>query len=448
MLKQYRMVIIGLLFMLTAIAATTLISLENGKPTEDTKVKTASLETEKDPLPEMFQNSPALTLASNDWQSVTSARAGGMVLAGQAETAHAAEEEGETQPETTETEGQEETQETEEISAETETEPETETEGSRFDGYVLPVVDVYLNIRDTPSTDGAIVGKLYVGSMAEIVEQADGWTRIHSGTVDGYVNNDYIVTGKEAEQKALEDGRLTGTVTEGGLRVRENPSTDADVLNIVGEGDTFDVVEEIEGWVAIEYSSDTVAYLAGDYVNVEFELGEAVSIEEELEAIRLAEEAAAKKAAEEAAAIAEAKAKAEERLAASTAIDTIQGDSYDASYDDTYLLASLVHMESGNEPYEGKLAVANVVLNRLKSGYGSNISEVIYAKGQFSGANTGALASRLAKGPNDESMRAAAEALSGVNNIGDYRNFISLGRANFGVYSEYTVIGNHCFYKR
>ena len=200
--------------------------------------------------------------------------------------------------------------------------------------------------------------------------------------------------------------------------------------------------------MAIRYSEDTVAYLASDYVDVEFELGKAISIEEELEAIRKAEEEAARKAAEEARAIEEAKAKAAERLANSQVVETVMTEAYSASYDDTYLLACLVHMEAGAEPYEGKLAVANVVLNRLKSGYGSTISEVIYAKGQFTGANTGALANRLAKGPNDECMQAAVEALSGVNNIGDYRNFISLGWANCESYSQYTIIGNHCFYKR
>jgi spore germination cell wall hydrolase CwlJ-like protein len=73
---------------------------------------------------------------------------------------------------------------------------------------------------------------------------------------------------------------------------------------------------------------------------------------------------------------------------------------------------------------------------------------VIYARGQFSGANTGALAARLAKGPNESSIRAAVEALSGINNIGDYKHFLTLRIAKYSAYSEYTIIGNHCFYKR
>ena len=287
-----------------------------------------------------------------------------------------------------------------------------------------------------------------MGAMAKIVEQSGEWTKISSGTVEGYVNNEYIVTGIEAEELARQDGRMVATVLENGINVRENPGMDADVLNIAGQGEQYEVAEEAEGWVGIRYSENITAYMSADYVSVDFLLGEAISIEEEREQIRKAEEEAARKAAEQAQAQEEAKARAAERLANSQPVDTVITEGYSASYDDTYLLACLVHMEAGAEPYEGKLAVANVVLNRLKSGYGSTISEVIYAKGQFTGANTGALASRLAKGPNDECLQAAVEALNGVNNIGDYRNFIGLGWANYGSYSSYTIIGNHCFYKR
>lgn len=333
-------------------------------------------------------------------------------------------------------------------------EPEEETaeeptaEPSEFDGYVLPVVDVYLNIRDQPSTEGTVLGKLYVGSMAKIIEVDGKWTKISSGSVEGYVSNEYIVTGTAAEELARQDGRIVATVLGNGINVRENPGLDADVLNIAGEGEQFEVAEEADGWIGIRYTGDITAYMSADYVSVDFMLGEAISIEEEREAIRKAQEEAERKAAEQARAQEEAKARAAERLANSQPVDTVITEGYNANYDDAYLLACLVHMEAGAEPYEGKLAVANVVLNRLKSGYGSTISEVIYAKGQFTGANTGALANRLAKGPNDECLRAASEALAGVNNIGDYRNFIGVRSANYGAYSSYTIIGNHCFYKR
>lgn len=324
----------------------------------------------------------------------------------------------------------------------TEAEPEVlmgAEEASELDGYVLPTVEEYMNIRSIPSTDGEIVGKLYVGAKAKIIEEEAEWYKIQSGSVEGYVYKSYTVTGKEAEDHAFENGYVVCKVLTGGLRVRENPGTDADVLDMVAEGEEFSIVELIDGWVAVDFEGDT-AYLSSDYVSVDYDLGEAISIEEEQAAIQAAAEEAARLERERQEAAAAV-------IANSKVMETVQRDSISASDEDIYLLACLVHMEAGWEPYEGQLAVANVVLNRLRAGYGSSISEVIYAKGQFSGANTGALAGILAQGPNESCITAAVEALSGLNNIGDYRNFIAAGRASCGSYSEYTMIGNHCFYK-
>ncbi|WP_221469278.1 cell wall hydrolase [Cohnella nanjingensis] len=81
---------------------------------------------------------------------------------------------------------------------------------------------------------------------------------------------------------------------------------------------------------------------------------------------------------------------------------------------DLALLAKLVEVEAGNEPYEGKLAVANVVLNRVSRGYADTIKGVIYASGQFPPARNGQLAKETAS---KESIKAAKAALSGVNNV-------------------------------
>lgn len=441
MLKQYRMAVIGASCLMTALVATSLMSLENEKPTEDTEYILRAVKMVEDTEAEVVKNNSVVLTQSNWYLSA----------------AKSAERIVPFSTEQTDTQNVAEVSAAEDTSTETPVQTEnvseqetTVMEVSPFDGYVLPNVDVYLNIRETPSVDGKIVGKLYVGSAAKIKEVVDGWTLITSGSVEGYVSNDYIITGKEAETAALEEGKLVAKVTDGGLRVRKEPSLDADILTLAAAGDTFEIVEQLEGWVGIEYSSDTVAYISADYVNADFELGKAISIEEELAAMQAAREEAAIKAAEEEAAKQRAREQNVQVAEASVSSDipTVTGASINAEYDDTYLLACLIHMEAGGEPYEGKLAVANVVLNRMKQGYGSSIPEVIYAKGQFSGANTGALASRLAKGPNDECMRAAQEALAGVNNIGDYIFFIALRRANYNSYSEYTIIGGHCFYKR
>lgn len=108
---------------------------------------------------------------------------------------------------------------------------------------------------------------------------------------------------------------------------------------------------------------------------------------------------------------------------------------------DAYLLGAIIQCESDGEPYEGKLAVGSVVLNRVKSSYFPNtISGVIYQSGQFSPVASGRLAYRLEAGVNSSCLQAAQEVLNGNITL----NCLYF-RTNNG-FIEGTVIGNHVFY--
>ena len=108
---------------------------------------------------------------------------------------------------------------------------------------------------------------------------------------------------------------------------------------------------------------------------------------------------------------------------------------------DAYLLGAIIQCEADGEPYEGKLAVASVVLNRVKSSHFPNtVAGVIYQSGQFSPVASGRYALRLEQGVNSTCMQAAQEALGGTITI-DALFF----RTNNGIVQG-TVIGNHVFY--
>lgn len=311
-----------------------------------------------------------------------------------------------------------------------ETEPETQPV-SPYENKFMVNVNEYLNIRSSASEEAEIVGKLYAGSGGDILEKGEQWTRISSGSVEGYVSNDYILTGADAENKANEVGTLTALVTGDNIRIRETPDSESRIYGLADVNDEYVCQSQQEGWVQIEYDGGS-AYISSEFVNVEMKVGKAVSIEEER--ARIAAEAKAQQ-----------KTVQEERFEES--VQTVQTESYDISYDDAYLLACLVNAEAGSEPYEGKLATANIVLNRLRGGrYGSTISDVIYAPGQFSVVRLGTFAAALSSGPNSQSVQAANEALSGVNNVPSYTSFCALSHANYGAYNSYSVIGNQVFY--
>jgi N-acetylmuramoyl-L-alanine amidase len=78
------------------------------------------------------------------------------------------------------------------------------------------------------------------------------------------------------------------------------------------------------------------------------------------------------------------------------------------------LLARLVRAEAQTEPFEGKIAVACVVLNRVESSqFPDTIKEVIYEPGQFQPVSNG----EIHEPADEESIAAVKEALSEKRNI-------------------------------
>lgn len=100
-----------------------------------------------------------------------------------------------------------------------------------------------------------------------------------------------------------------------------------------------------------------------------------------------------------------------------------------ADADDLRLMAALIYCEAGSEPYEGKLAVGAVVMNRVRSGaYPNSVSGVIYASGQFTPAVNGKVARVYNNGKIPESCyQAAQEAMAGASNVGDATHFRRAG---------------------
>ncbi len=288
-------------------------------------------------------------------------------------------------------------------------------------------VQEFLYVRASGDENSEIVGKLYRGAVADIVERGDVWTHIVSGNVDGYVMNSYCLFGTDAMNYAAANFDMEADIQANGLRIRRDASTDGSVIAAVSTGTTLTVDTEaatVDGWVAVSYGGET-GYVSAEYVTTEMALGEAITIEEEQAAIARAEE--------------------EKAAAAASQVQsqgTVQNQSVAASVDDVTLLAALIQCEAGNEPYEGQLAVGAVVMNRVRSGrYPGSIYEVIYQAGQFPPAGKGYVANKISNGVKSSCLQAAQEAINGMDNTGGAMSFRRASSGHPGV-----VIGNHVFY--
>ena len=183
---------------------------------------------------------------------------------------------------------------------------EAKAEEETFKSLVIAQVNNYVNVRDLPSEDGNIVGKLYDKSVGVFIEEENGWYKIESGSVTGYVKGEYCVTGEAAVELAKKVGTRIATVTTTTLKVREQPSTDSSVLGLVPIEDELLVTEELDGWVKINIEEGD-GYVSTDYVTLSTEFVKAESKAEEEARLKKAEEE--RKAAEAAAAASQAKKK-------------------------------------------------------------------------------------------------------------------------------------------
>ena len=172
---------------------------------------------------------------------------------------------------------------------------------------VVAQVNDYINVRADADAESDIVGKLYNGSVAKVLGRTgNGWARVRSGDVTGYIREEYVATGDTAQQLADSVTTKKAVVTTETLRVRAAAQADSDVITLIGQGQTLDILEEADGWYKVN-TEDGEGYISADFADVEDVYPEAVSRAQEeaeeaaAEASRKAEEEAAKAASNAAA---------------------------------------------------------------------------------------------------------------------------------------------------
>lgn len=145
-------------------------------------------------------------------------------------------------------------------------------------------------IRSAPDENSDWVGKLYSNSTAEVLEYLDGWIKIRSGTAEGYVPADTLITGEDARGCAQEYENSTATVTAYSLNVRDGQGTDAQILTQIGQGEEYMITgDAVDGWYPVKVG-EIDGWVSGDYIETETSYSYGETREEEEQ--RIAEEKA------------------------------------------------------------------------------------------------------------------------------------------------------------
>lgn len=167
---------------------------------------------------------------------------------------------------------------------------------SEYANFAIADVDNYVNVRNQPSTEGEIVGKIFDGAVAEVLCKAgenNEWFQITSGNVEGYIKAEFFIYGDEAA--AVMDQYVTkyAQVKADRLNVRKEATTDSARMGYIDNGEKVKMVEDLGEWVKVIYLDGKEGYVAKEYVLILEEYTYAKTLEEEKAEI------AAKKALEQ-----------------------------------------------------------------------------------------------------------------------------------------------------
>ena len=343
-----------------------------------------------------------------------------------------------------------------------------------------------LDIHAEANTASAVIGQVMEDGHVAILAKYNDWVQIQAGEIAGWVPAENLVETEISNEEAVAANeqviaeRTGATASEDEFFAEEEVQQDETAaLQAEASEAAQNEIEEVQtAEEAAQLEAEAQAKAAEEAARLEAEAQakaaaeEAARLEAEAQAKAAAEEAArleaeaqAKAAAEEAARLeAEAQAKAAEEAArleaeaqakaAAEEAAQLEAEAQQAalaaqaaqtaavSAEELKLLANIIYCEAGSESYVGKVAVGNVIMNRVKSASQPNtITEVVYAKGQFSPVRNGSLQRALSSDKADAACyQAAIEALAGAQPVGGKLFF----RRNNGRSGQ--VIGHHVFY--
>lgn len=134
-----------------------------------------------------------------------------------------------------------------------------------------------LNIRKEPNTSCSVIGYMTPGSSAKIVEKGAEWTKIQSGSLIGYIKNDYYFTGAQVPAYAEQIGLEKIATLNANMNIRAKASVSSARIGGAAKGTKFTVKKESGSWISISFNGKT-GYLKKSYVTISYNFSSPVAV--------------------------------------------------------------------------------------------------------------------------------------------------------------------------
>ena len=126
-----------------------------------------------------------------------------------------------------------------------------------YDNLGVSKAQDYINIRSSPEDKGIenIIGKFPSFAGGNILGEENGWLKIESGGITGYVKSELVARGKEAESLAVEHATVMAIVNTDALNVRSSADLNSSAWTKITKDQRYSVINQLDGWVQLELDS-------------------------------------------------------------------------------------------------------------------------------------------------------------------------------------------------
>lgn len=123
-----------------------------------------------------------------------------------------------------------------------------------------------LNVRAGAGTSHKIIGSLKNGEKVKIESEQNGWYKIISGNITGYVSKTYMKVVQESTNGNSNNQEKKGTVKVNGvLNIRSGAGTNHSIIGKLFNGNKVTIIGESGSWYKINYNGKE-AYVSKNYV--------------------------------------------------------------------------------------------------------------------------------------------------------------------------------------
>ncbi len=128
-------------------------------------------------------------------------------------------------------------------------------------------VNTGINIRSAANEDSDVIGYMYHGDAAWVLNRGEEWTELYSGGITGFVKNEYLTYGEDAKNMAQNHGTEGVATTWDDVKVYADDNGASEVVTSLDSGDSMILTQDNGDWLEVQRGADSTAYVSAEDVS-------------------------------------------------------------------------------------------------------------------------------------------------------------------------------------